>query len=223
MYFLDSRLYSSFRLQGYQTETNATQSSILPSLLCTAPDSKLVTISFLNCNQEMHSRDSSVTEERHDKPVEEWESKEDKTWMHLITSCCYLSAKTSDYFRIVFFFFLKEEYIFLNTCIYMNHLLKEIGITLEICPVPVTQAAQLHPTGCKRLMEWGGVRKPGWQHETLNQFQGVPVSPSGNKNPNACFDILLLCSLCFTFNYFQSMLLQPPASKPQQQCTPHCP
>lgn len=94
----------------------------------------------------------------------------------------------------------------------MNHLMKEIRITPEICFVPVTQATQLHPTGCRTLTGWGDEREPGQQREILDQLQVVLVSPSGNKNPNACFGLPLHCFLWFTFNYFQSMLL--PASKP---------
>lgn len=137
--------------------------------------------------------------------------------MHLITSCCYLSAKTSNYFRIVFFLFERGTYIF--KYLYLHESLAE-GNWNNTRNLPCTCNTG-STTSSNRLQKING--KPGWQHETLNQLQGVPVSPSGNKNPNACFDLLLLCSLCFTFNYFQSMLLQPPASKPQQQCTPHCP
>lgn len=52
----------------------------------------------------------------------------------------------------------------------------EIGRILEIGSGAVTQAAQLHTTGC-RVTRRGGVRKPGQQTETLNQFQGVLLFP----------------------------------------------
>lgn len=174
MYFLDSGLYSSFRLQGYQTETNATQSSILPFLLCTAPDSKLVTISFLNCNQEMHSRDSSVTEERYDKPVEEWESKEDKTWMHLITSCCYLSAKTSDYFRIVFFF-LFERGIYIFKYLYLHESLAE-GNWNNTRNLPCTCNAG-STTSSNRLQKINGMRRREETRLAAWNFKPTPRRP----------------------------------------------